>query len=157
MNGADRHGPDTLPWDDTLLVGDNAMDDTHREFVTLVDALLNCAPHDALPRLQAFAAHARRHFGDEELRMRSTAFPSMQCHADEHAQVLQSVQQVLVLLADGQADAALVRNLAQHLAHWLPGHTAYMDSALASWISKQAHGGVPVVLRRAATQAVDRA
>ena len=37
---------DTFEWDDRYLLGHNAMDDTHREFVDLVHALLTVGEQD---------------------------------------------------------------------------------------------------------------
>ena len=153
MSRVETATPDSFAWNDGLLVGHGPMDETHREFVDLVKILLACAPGEALAPLREFEAHARRHFAQEDEWMRTTAFPPWECHVDEHAKVLLSVQEVTATVAAGQADADLAHDLAQHLADWLPAHTAYMDSALATWIAKRTHGGAPVVLRRDAAKA----
>lgn len=133
-------------WDDRYLLGHAAMDDTHREFVTLVDTLLT-APDAALEQaLAAFAAHAVAHFEQEDRWMKGADFPAADCHIDEHAKVLASVREVQRELAGGNVD--LVRELAQALMDWFPGHADYMDSALATWMVKRSHGGAPLVFRR---------
>lgn len=38
-------------------------------------------------------------------------------------------------------------------AHWFEGHLAYLDSALAQWVVRRTHGGVPVIVRRNITGA----
>ncbi len=148
--------PGVLAWDDSLLAGHGPMDDTHREFVDLVNRLLTCPPAVALQCLEAFAAHSARHFSEEKAWMSASAFPSAQCHLDEHDKVQASVDQVLSHLRAGLAGQALVRSLARHLADWFPGHVAHMDSALAAWLTQVAHGGAPVVVRRNAALAVLR-
>lgn len=66
----------------------------------------------------------------------------------EHAAVLKSVREVKATVAQGQAGAAMVRDIGMHLFNWFPGHADYLDSALAAWMTKQMMGGKPVVLRR---------
>lgn len=136
-----------ITWSDRYLLGYPAMDQTHREFVDCVAALQR-ATDDQLPAcLDAFAEHAVAHFGEEQQWMDTTAFPAAQCHADEHAAVLASVREVQGLLRQGLS-GQVVRDLAQALADWFPGHADYMDAALSHWMSKRSHGGAPVVLRR---------
>jgi hemerythrin len=78
--------------------------------------------------------------------MTETGFPARDCHVDEHAAVLRSLEQVQALLASG--DGSECRRFAQELARWFPGHADYMDAALAHWMCKRRLGGKPVVLRR---------
>lgn len=138
----------TFEWDDRYLLGYNAMDDTHREFVDCVHALLTVADADFLAALDAFADHAERHFKQEDEWMSQDGFPARDCHVEEHDKVLQSVREVRQGLADGSLDVAIGRDLAQALVDWFPGHADYMDSALANWLVKRAHDGSPLVLRR---------
>jgi hemerythrin len=133
-------------WKDDYLLGYVPMDDTHREFVGHLDALLSCADADLAGRLEAFARHAEAHFADENAWMEKTDFPPKQCHVDEHAAVMQSVYQVLEVVKQG--DVAEGRRLAAALADWFPGHAFHLDSALAHWMVKRSYGGKPVVLRR---------
>jgi hemerythrin len=133
-------------WTDAFLLGYGPMDNVHREFVDLVNALLSCPDDEMLQHLQAFARHAESHFGDELKWMQESDFPPMQCHADEHAAVLKSVGEVLPLVEGGNIEIA--RRLAAELARWFPGHADYMDSALAHWLVKERFGGKPIVLKR---------
>ncbi len=137
---------EAFQWTDKFLLGYGPMDEVHREFVELVNALLTCSNEEMSERLAAFAAHAESHFSDELKWMKATDFPSTDCHVDEHNAVLKSVREVQEVLVDGRFD--VVRGLAQELVRWFPGHADYMDSALAHWIIKKRHGGAPIVLRR---------
>jgi hemerythrin-like metal-binding protein len=122
------------------------MDDTHKEFVERLDALLAAEDGEFLERLEAFERHAIAHFAEEDAWMQRTGFPPKECHIDEHAAVLASVRQVLELVRQG--DIAEGRRLAAALADWFPGHAFHLDSALAHWMVKRSFGGKPVVLRR---------
>lgn len=133
-------------WSDMYLLGYGPMDETHREFVEIVDAMLTCSNEEFPAKLQAFERHAEAHFAEEDAWMQRTGFPPRQCHVDEHAAVLTSVRQVMEVVEQG--DIAEGRRLAAALAEWFPGHAIHLDSALSHWMVKQSFGGKPVVLRR---------
>ncbi|MBL0420087.1 hemerythrin [Ramlibacter sp. AW1] len=146
---APRPNSDTsFMWSDARLLGFGPMDKTHEEFYTVAFRLLTCTADRAQAALDDFEEHARAHFGEEEEWMRSTDFPPSDCHVDEHAAVLKSVQDVREALTEGRAGVELVHDFAMHLFQWFPGHADYLDSALAAWMAKRTYGGKPVVLRR---------
>jgi hemerythrin-like metal-binding protein len=133
-------------WSDAFLLGYGPMDQTHREFVTSVQAL-QIAPEDQLlQHLQAFARHAEKHFGEENQWMDDTQFPARECHINEHAAVLASIYEVMDEVKQGRS--VNVARLTVELIHWFPGHANYLDSALAHWMCKQRLGGKPVIIRR---------
>lgn len=133
-------------WDDRYLLGHSKMDDTHREFVALVNELLTVDDSDLPKALARFSSHAEAHFAQEKMLMESDYFPARDCHVDEHNKVLDSVRNVQKQLAAGDVD--LCRDLALALMEWFPRHADYMDSALATWLIKRAYGGSPLVLKR---------
>lgn len=138
----------SLTWSDARLLGYGPMDATHEEFYRVAFELLTCDEAQLHQALDAVEAHAREHFKQEDEWMLSTHFPPRECHIEEHASVLQSLQQVRELITGGLAGAELARNFAMFLFQWFPGHADYLDSALAAWMSKRVLGGQPVVLRR---------
>lgn len=144
MNTVDTPAP--ITWSDAFLMGYGPMDKVHQEFVELVSALQQAADEDVAACLEAFEVHARAHFDAENDWMTRTEFPARECHIDEHAAVMRSVQEVRELVAQGRHDIG--RDLANELARWFPGHTDYLDSALAHWMAKRDLGGKPVVIRR---------
>jgi len=149
MAAPEDHPAPPFQWSDLYLLGHLQMDDTHREFVDIVGRMEHAADAE-LPRLLAkFAGHARAHFEQEDRWMVETAFPPRQCHIDEHAAVMRSVEDVRLLLAAGNNEVC--RRLVQELIGWFPAHAQHLDSALAHWISKLRTGGKPVVIRRGMT------
>ena len=135
-------------WSDAMLVGHGAIDASHHEFVDVVGALEQCTTTTAASCLVAVQEHLLSHFEVEEVWMERLDFPAAECHVDEHRKVFEAVRKVTDLAAVGQVDLSDVKRLAKALVDWFPGHADYMDSALATWISKKTHGGSPVVLRR---------
>jgi hemerythrin len=135
-----------FPWSDRYLLGYKPIDDTHREFVDCVDALLTVSDDKVAEALEAFARHAEAHFAQEDEWMNTDGYPARDCHVDEHAKVMDSVREVQQLVVQGNVEVA--RDLARALMDWFPGHADYMDSALATWMVKKSHQGRPLVLRR---------
>jgi len=133
-------------WDDSYELGHDEMDGTHREFVTCVDAMLQADDDGQGLALDAFAAHARRHFAEEDHWMAQTAYGNAGCHVDEHAAVLKSIDDVRAALASGRHD--VVRSFARALADWFPEHAQVMDQGLARWLVERRLGGSPVLIQR---------
>lgn len=144
--------PPTAPfaWKDSRLLGHPAIDEEHREYVASLQALQSAdADADTVAaRLDDLAEHARHHFTAEDAWMIETGFPPRQCHIDERAAVLKSVDETRALLAQGRAD--IMAPLAAGLADGFPGHVHHLDSALATWLCKPRWGARPLVLRRGA-------
>jgi len=136
-------------WSDTFLLGHGTIDANHREFVELVNAILTASDDDLDARLEAFRAHAERHFGDEDHLMVNEGMPNRQCHLDEHKAVLKSLGEVQALEA-GDRKRYIIRDLATELVRWFPGHADEMDAGLAKFLVRKKLGGAPVVLRRKA-------
>lgn len=146
MATTDSNASDPIQWSDEFLLGHGPIDAVHEEFVDLLGRLQS-ADDAALPALlDQFAEHCVRHFETENGWMVETEFPPRDCHIDEHAAVLKSVQEVQELLAQG--NVAICRDLVAQLADWFPSHADHLDSALAHWLTKKRHGGKPVVIRR---------
>lgn len=142
----ERGDPGPLAWNDALLLGHQRMDGVHEEFVVLLGRVQAADDAEILGLFEELAVHTREHFELENQWMRETNFPPRECHMDEHAAVLHSIEQVRAAAALG--DLEEVRRLAAALAGWFPGHADYLDSALAAWLCHRRHGGIPVVVRR---------
>lgn len=149
-DSATHAAAEVLTWNDGYLLGYPPMDEVHHEFVQIVGQMQQAGDAELPALLDRFAEHAKAHFDTENAWMVETDFPARDCHIDEHAAVMASVQQVRELVAAG--NVAIVRSLVDHLAGWFPGHADYLDSALSHWMSKRRFGGKPVVLRRGAAR-----
>lgn len=134
---------DDFCWNDTWLVGHGLLDDEHQAFAGLITALLAATDDSLASCLDEVIDHASAHFAEEDASMRSLNFPAQQCHMDEHAAVLRSANGVRQRLRGGEAQPA--RRFATELAAWFPPHVQHLDSALASWICKQAWNAKPLV------------
>ena len=89
-------------WSDKFILGYRPIDETHEEFVDLVRQMEAAADPDLPPLLALFAEHAKAHFDLENQLMVETEFPPRDCHIDEHAAVMKSIEEVLELVNHGQ-------------------------------------------------------
>lgn len=127
---APTHSPDySLNWGQDLMLGDPRMDETHEEFVDMVNAI-RALPHaDQLPAYRAFYQHTVDHFAAEERWMLATGFTADNCHASHHATILETMRAVEEHYLKG--DAEIIERMMDAMAEWFPGHANSMDKGLA--------------------------
>lgn len=118
-----------LPWTQSLHTGDARMDDTHHEFVDMLNTLLATPQDQQLPLYRQFLLHTVEHFAQEERWMLATGFSADNCHAEHHATILETMRAVESHYEAGDTD--IISRLAEALAEWFPGHAASMDAGLA--------------------------
>lgn len=131
----------TLLWHDNLALGQPRMDTTHREFVDLlaaVEASLEALPATLDGALEALLAHTEQHFAQEERWMVAMGFAPENCHAFQHAHVLQVLREVTRLYRN-EGGLSLVRQLVGELAKWSPVHAQAMDAALAEAMAERGY------------------
>jgi len=123
-----------LEWSEALALDQNTMDDTHREFVDLLNRVAAAPEHELLTSLDEFITHTEEHFGQEERWMQEFAFPPLHCHQGEHANVLEVIREVRRRVADGQVH--LGKTLTDAIAEWFPQHAGSMDAVLAMYMKE---------------------
>ncbi|MGA0573095.1 bacteriohemerythrin [Variovorax sp. VNK109] len=135
-----------------LTLGDSVLDEDHLRLEDLVLQLRDAPLDEVSRRLEAVREHASRHFALEDIELRAMADGNAKCHLDEHAAVLNSLDEVMVVLTQvdvaAEKKALLINRLATELHVWLPGHVHEMDAGVASHRSKQRFGGAPVKIAR---------
>ena len=87
-------------------VGIPSIDALHVELEERLASLIR-AGDDAQDELAALQDHLQRHFAHEESLMSGTEFPMADCHAREHASVIDVVSEVQRLLAAGDVARSL--------------------------------------------------
>ncbi|WP_404301350.1 hemerythrin domain-containing protein [Alicycliphilus denitrificans] len=115
-----------LQWSDELALDLPPMDDTHREFVALLQAVEDADDASLIDAWRRLVAHTEAHFGQEDRWMQATRFAAGNCHSAQH-------QMVLKIMRGGtdRGEPAVLRAMAAELAVWFPRHTDAMDAALA--------------------------
>jgi hemerythrin len=138
----------------TPRLGDAEMDDDHQRLESLILDLLHAPAEGRAQALDALRVHAARHFAVEDDSLRAMADGNSQCHLDEHAAVLRSLDDVYDLLVREQGEPAsrqaLVDRLATQLLGWLPEHVREMDAGVATHRVRSRFGGAPISFHRPA-------
>ena len=132
-----------LEWSEALHLGQPVMDETHREFVDLLNRFGAANEAERLARLDEFIAHTEAHFRQEEAWMARMQFPPLGCHRTEHEGVLEVMREVRKRIAAGESHYAAV--LAQAIAEWFPLHAQSMDTVLALYIRETRFSTDPAV------------
>lgn len=124
-----------MPWDESRHgLGVAEMDDTHREFVDLADALRLASDEDFPALFLSLQEHTRLHFEHEGKLMKQCRFPAIGEHNSEHLRVLGELAYFARGVAAGKI--ALARNYVMALPDWFATHLATMDAALAGCLKR---------------------
>jgi hemerythrin-like metal-binding protein len=132
----------TMEWSPALELGVGVMDDTHRDFVRLLNALGEASEQDMVARFDEFYAHTVAHFGQETEWMQRMDFPPLHCHQQEHEGVLEVMREVRGYLLEGKYDVGRV--LAKELAAWFKSHATTMDAMLAQALASGGAQAEPI-------------
>lgn len=121
-----------MEWNDALALDQGVMDDTHREFIELLNRLADAPEDRMLAVLDEFIAHTEAHFGQEQRWMEQMAFTATECHVNDHQGVMQVALEVRKRAAAGETRFGPV--LAKAVAEWFATHASSMDHVLALYM-----------------------
>lgn len=127
-----------LHWDDARFhLGVLEIDQTHWEFVQLLNNL-DQVPAERFPDLFAeLVRHTKEHFANEDRLMEGSGFPAIREHQGEHRRILGELHHFQGQVAEGRLAAARAY-VREHLPQWFVQHAATMDSALAGHLKRSA-------------------
>jgi len=75
-----------------MILGHDAMDETHAASLRLLDHVKNAQGNAFLEAFSVWIEHTEAHFAMEEALMRSHAFYGLQEHCDEHRKLLEEMR-----------------------------------------------------------------
>lgn len=120
-------------------LGVEQMDQTHSEFIALINRLAGSDRDDFIRLFDELVRHTRAHFASEARLMELYRFPAIREHSDEHQRVLGELDRFGGRVAHGSI--ALGRDYVQHhLPGWFDLHARTMDSALAAHLKLHGNG-----------------
>ena len=125
--------------DDQYLLGVEEMDETHREFVVLVNALEGVRGDAFAAAFAQLLSHTKAHFANEDQLMEQSGFAATTEHRGEHRRVLADLERLYGRVAKGSH--ALARAYIKEIPDWFRTHAATMDSALAAHLKTVKTGG----------------
>lgn len=123
-----------MEWNESLVLGQGLMDETHREFIELLNRVAAAPDQEVLAVLDEFIRHTEAHFAQEQLWMEQMTYPPLTCHVREHDGVLETAREVRRRVAAGETRFGQV--LARAVAEWFSNHAASMDNVLAMYMKE---------------------
>ena len=117
------------------------MDETHREFIALLNRLAEAPDEKMLAALDEFIRHTEEHFAQEQRWMEQRTYPPLACHVREHEGVLETAHEVRRHVAAGETRFGLV--LAKAVAEWFANHASSMDHVLALYMKEKGFDPTP--------------
>lgn len=124
-----------MEWNESLTLDRGVMDETHREFVELLNRLADAPGNQLLGVLDEFIAHSEGHFAQEQRWMEQMTYPPLECHVREHDGVMEIAHAVRARVAAGEMRFGPV--LAKAVAEWFSNHAASMDNVLALYMKEK--------------------
>ena len=113
------------------LLGISTMDDTHREFVDLVNRLGVATKAEFIQLFAELFTHTQTHFEQENRLMEVSGFPAIREHTDEHQRILGELNRFSEKVSTGSIMMGKAY-VTQQLPQWFDLHAKTMDSALAA-------------------------
>ena len=115
-----------------IFVGFKPIDDLHREFEEIVNALKDPAEADYGEHLLALHEHMLRHTALEERLMREEHYEHVGPHHREHERFIERLADMRRRFDAGDVEG--VRHYAAELMGWFAAHAQTMDAPLAKWL-----------------------
>jgi hemerythrin len=118
-----------------ILVGFKPIDDLHKEFESILEALNDPAEADYGAHLLALHEHLLRHCDTEESFMLQENYSHYARHKRAHEHLLDSVSEVRRKFDAGDVDA--VHRYSSDLMNWFAIHASSEDAELAAFLKGQ--------------------
>jgi len=135
-----------MQWNESLMLDRGVMDETHEEFIELLNRLADAPDEKMLAALDDFIAHTEEHFAQERRWMEQMTYPPLTCHVSEHDGVLETAHEVRRRVAAGETRFGQV--LARAVAEWFSKHAASMDNVLALYMKEVGYKPEDAMLAR---------
>ena len=112
-----------------------AMDETHREFVNLINLMVTTNKPEFAGLFERLLTHTQAHFDAEQRMMEDSKFPAIGEHRDDHLRVLGELSRFAQRVASGSTMLAH-SYVCEQLPNWFELHAQTMDSALAAHLTQ---------------------
>jgi len=133
----------SISWRDELAIGNQRIDDQHRELLQRFDTLLSACRRgegrSELARLLDFLdEYVVKHFGDEEQLQQTSGFPDFQSHQLQHLGFIKRLQELKRSIAtEGEVQVDHVLTTNKLLLDWLVQHISTRDRELGQFLQQK--------------------
>ncbi len=123
------HFATRIEWKDSYKIGEQAIDEQHRELFKRAVYVLAATSHEGqvISAMRLFQ-YMRTHLSHEEELMRCLQYPKLKVHAQEHQEMLRRLNVVMVKIAN---EDMVKTDLEELLGDWFMAHMETADTELA--------------------------
>ena len=130
-----------MPWNPSLSVGVDLIDDQHKEWFAKAEALFDAGrqgrgKEQVGEMLEFLDSCTRKHFADEERYMRSIAYPGYDEQKKAHASFIAQLEKLRSDYDASGGSLTVVINANKMVIDWLTKHISVMDKKIGEY-SKQ--------------------
>lgn len=132
----------SIAWNESLALGDPAIDADHRRMIALIADLEAAAGGafavaDVAGILRELAQLCREHFTREEALQRAAGYPDADGHRTAHEMLMKRLESVRAHYEGGcdEVRSGIVRTLGDSLATWLVNHILDADMAFKPYVA----------------------
>lgn len=127
-------------WSPEWEVNIEAIDQSHREFVSLLNRVIRTINQGACPSSMSelffsLIHYAENHFIREEILLRDARYPDLDKHKDKHASFIEEIRSLRNKFSAG--DTSVCMELYEFLHAWLTDHILRYDQDTLSYLKKQ--------------------
>ena len=126
-----------LNFDKEYKLGDESMDETHREFLALVEQASSANSTQFVDTMKALFEHTQSHFAQEEATMADIGHSLLAEHKADHQRILGDMDRLYQRAIAGRTAMARAW-VSDSLLAWFSTHAKTMDSALAAQLLSEA-------------------
>lgn len=128
-------------FDNSLVTGNNAIDEQHKEWIDKINNLLDCVERgagkvEAIKMLDFMADYTEYHFAEEEKLQEEASYPAVEEHKAKHEEFRNVVKELheMLIEEEGPSDA-FVKAVEENVVKWLYHHIKTFDCSVASYIN----------------------
>jgi hemerythrin len=126
-------------FDDTLITGNEMIDNQHKELIEKINGLLKAceegnAKIKAIQMLDYLSEYTDFHFGAEEKLQEEIGYPGLALHQEKHKEFVQTIAELHEMLAEveGPTDE-FVAQVERNVIDWLYNHIKTFDRSVAEY------------------------
>lgn len=129
-----------IEWDDSLSIGNDQIDDQHKELIQKLKDLSEAYSHGhehskILKTLDFMIDYTDFHFTDEEKLMALHDYPGLEEQKEQHEQFKTTLNNILEDYQDEGPTQSLATSINVFLLNWLVGHIKGVDLKLGQFLS----------------------
>lgn len=132
-----------IKWDSTFSVGDNKIDDQHKELFNRLNKLLEAmkegkGKNEVIRTLDFLEEYVIKHFNDEEEIQKKNNYPKFNIQHKQHEEFKNELKELRKIFENTGVSSLFVINTQQKMIKWCKNHIMNSDRELGEYLMKNA-------------------